>query len=205
MFRSHGKVQLWTQNQHSQVAVFVQTHLWFSSKSQPPSWHLRCCSCHLDACSRKEKSLPHSKYGPSSILSTTWTSNTQESKSSSPAKAQVPHGLAIWDIKELLLPSRTQKVLFYLTKLDWPSYLPVQPPQGSFCLVKFMSSQGHLTNKNTSRKKTPLNLSVLFLGSMPAHIPLLCPSHTDNSSLPLIMHKVMLTGPSGKHKHTRTS
>lgn len=51
MFRSHGKVQLWTQNQHSQVAVFVQTHLWFSSKSQPPSWHLRCCSCHLDACS----------------------------------------------------------------------------------------------------------------------------------------------------------
>lgn len=101
--------------------------------------------------------------------------------------------------------ARTQKVLFYLTKLDWPSYLPVQPPQGSFCLVKFMSSQGHLTNKNTSRKKTPLNLSVLFLGSMPAHIPLLCPSHTDNSSLPLIMHKVMLTGPSGKHKHTRTS
>lgn len=99
-FRSHGRMQFWTQNQHSQVALFSQTNLWFSPKSHG-------CSLYQDAFSRKEKFLLHSKHRPSpSLHSRTWASNTQESKNISAEKAQVPCGLAFCDTTELPLPSQ---------------------------------------------------------------------------------------------------
>lgn len=75
------------------------------------------------------------------------------------------------------------------TKLDWLSHHRAAPAPLCSCSLK-----GAWQTKTLPGKKTSLSSSLLLLGSMPAHIPLCFPGHTDNSSLPLIMQKSQASG-----------
>lgn len=99
---------------------------------------------------------------------------------------KVSPGLAIWNTKELLLPSQDPE--------DAGQPQPNSPGPATFLSSHHGAAPASLSScslkvtwqtKTFPEKKNPLSSSLLFLGSMPAQVPLCC---TDNSSLPLIIH-----------------